>query len=435
MSLGGGTFLTQNKVLPGSYINFVSVARASASLSDRGYATIGLELDFGIENEVFTVTAEDFQKNAKKIFGYDYAHAKLKGLRDLFLNLNVLYAYRLNGGGVKASNTFATCKYCGTRGNDFKVSVSQNIDDETKFDVSLLFDDKVVEMQTVSAMSELVESDYVAWNDGATLEPTLALPLTNGTNGVVDGESHSTYLDKVEKYYFNILGCVSESDTIKGLYYNFTKRMREEVGAKFQCVLHNYSADYEGVINVKNVVNDSGYLTNSLIYWVVGAEASCNINKTLLNKKYDGEFVVNTDYTQTDLKNAILNGEFVFHNVGTTVRVLSDINSLVTTTLEKNELFFENQTIRVLDQIAVDIANLFNTKYLGVIPNDKDGRVSLWADIVKHHEELQKLRAIENFSPKDVTVSQGESKKAVVVSDYVTIVNAMAQLYMTVYVQ
>jgi hypothetical protein len=34
-----------------------------------------------------------------------------------------------------------------------------------------------------------------------------------------------------------------------------------------------------------------------------------------------------------------------------------------------------------------------------------------------------------------VTVAQGDTKKAVVVADYVTPVNAMAQLYMTVYVQ
>lgn len=40
MALGGGTFLTQNKILPGAYINFVSVAKASATLSDRGIATI-----------------------------------------------------------------------------------------------------------------------------------------------------------------------------------------------------------------------------------------------------------------------------------------------------------------------------------------------------------------------------------------------------------
>ncbi|MFQ7791549.1 MAG: phage tail sheath C-terminal domain-containing protein, partial [Monoglobus pectinilyticus] len=52
--------------------------------------------------------------------------------------------------------------------------------------------------------------------------------------------------------------------------------------------------------------------------------------------------------------------------------------------------------------------------------------------IVKHHEQLQEIRAIENFSEEDVTVEQGDAKRAVVVYDKVTVVNAMAQLYMTV---
>lgn len=36
---------------------------------------------------------------------------------------------------------------------------------------------------------------------------------------------------------------------------------------------------------------------------------------------------------------------------------------------------------------------------------------------------------------KNVTVEKGDTKKSVVVTDYVTPVNAMEQLYMTVYVQ
>ena len=45
------------------------------------------------------------------------------------------------------------------------------------------------------------------------------------------------------------------------------------------------------------------------------------------------------------------------------------------------------------------------------------------------------IRAIENFSGENVTVEKGDTKKSVVVTDYVTPVNAMEQLYMTVYVQ
>ena len=78
MSLGGGTFLTQNKVLPGTYINFTSAARAGANLSDRGYCAMAMELDWGVDGNVFTVEREDFRNNCKRIFGYDYTSDELK---------------------------------------------------------------------------------------------------------------------------------------------------------------------------------------------------------------------------------------------------------------------------------------------------------------------------------------------------------------------
>ena len=178
--------------------------------------------------------------------------------------------------------------------------------------------------------------------------------------------------------------------------------------------------------------SDEGWSEASLVYWVTGISAGCAVNKSNLNKVYDGEFAVNVDYTQTQLTKAIQAGEFTLHQVGDDIRVLEDINSLVTETETKAYIFKDNQTIRVIDQIANDIAVLFNTKYLGAVPNDEAGRISLWADIVKHHEQLQDIRAIENFTDEDVKVSQGDTKKAVVVQDAVTVVNAMAKLYMTV---
>ncbi|MDE6984909.1 MAG: phage tail protein, partial [Lachnospiraceae bacterium] len=128
MALGGGNFITQNKELPGAYINFVSTASASVKLSDRGIATMPLELDWGKEGEIFEVNSEDFQKNSLKIFGYAFDSPALKGIGDLFMGAKTLYAYRLNGGGEKASNAFATALYCGVRGNDLKVVVQANAD-------------------------------------------------------------------------------------------------------------------------------------------------------------------------------------------------------------------------------------------------------------------------------------------------------------------
>lgn len=431
MALGGGTFVAQSKVLPGAYINFVSLAAASATLSDRGIATMPLVLDWGMEDAVFEVTNADFQKNSMKIFGYPYDHEKLKGLRDLFKNIVTLYAYRLNGGGAKASNTYATAKCGGVRGNDLKIVIQKNVDDESMFDVKTVMDATVVDTQTVASAAALVANDFVTWKS-AELSITAGVPLEGGADATVDGSAHQTYLDKIESYSFNAIGVDTTEESIKGLYENFCKRLRDEVGAKFQAVIYNKAADHEGVINVKNKITDAGWNESALVYWVTGIAAGCAVNKSNMNKIYDGEFTVDVNYTQTQLIKAIQAGEFVLHKVGSDVRVLEDINSLVTTSDTKSDIFKDNQTIRVIDQIANDIAVLFNTKYLGVVPNDAAGRISLWADIVKHHEQMQTIRAIEDFSDKDVTVSQGNTKKAVVVNDAVTVVNAMAKLYMTV---
>ena len=50
----------------------------------------------------------------------------------------------------------------------------------------------------------------------------------------------------------------------------------------------------------------------------------------------------------------------------------------------------------------------------------------------QHHEQLEEIRAIEDFADSDVVVEQGNTKKSVVVTDAVTVVNAMSKLYMTV---
>ena len=182
MALGGGTFTAQNKVLPGAYINFVSAASANTNLSDRGVATMPLELDWGVEGKVFEVTNEDFQKNSMKIFGYAFDDPKMKGLNDLFLGAQKLYAYRLNGGGAKAANTMATALYSGTRGNDIRIAIQKNADDADKFDVITYLGTTKVDTQTVKTAKELVANDYVSFKEEIELEDTAAAPLTGGTN-------------------------------------------------------------------------------------------------------------------------------------------------------------------------------------------------------------------------------------------------------------
>lgn len=433
MALGGGTFTVQNKDLPGAYINFVSKASANAVLSDRGIATMPLELDWGKEGEVFEVTNGDFQKNSREIFGYEYTSDKLKGLRDLFLNIQTFYGYRLNGNGKKASNDLAEALYCGTRGNDLKITVQINIDDESLFDVKTILGTEVVDEQTVADAAGLADNKFLKWKSGTTLTVAAAVPLTGGENGTVSGADHQAYLDKVESFAFNTMGAAVTDDTTKSLYAAYNKRLRDEMGVKFQLVLYDYAkADYLGVISVNNKALDEEWSEASLVYWVTGVSAGCATNKSNQNRKYDGEFMIETPHTQNQLKAAIKAGKFTFHKVGTDVRVLEDINTMVTTSDTQGDIFKDNQTIRVIDQIGNDIAVLFNTKYLGVVPNDASGKNSLWSDVVAYYRQLQKIRAIEGFSDSDVVMKQGSTKKAVAIESGFTVVNTMGKLYMTV---
>lgn len=421
MALGGGVFTSQNKILPGSYINVISKAHAGAVLGERGVVALPIALSWGNEG-IITVTAEDFEKNSLKIFGYAYDAAEMKLLREVFKHAQKVHVYNTAVGGKAASCSNATAKKAGVRGNDMKLVIQKNIDDDSKFDVILYIGKTVVDEQTVATASELVENEYVTWTDGE-LSVTAGVNFTNGTNGTSDATSYQKALDVFEGYRFNVL--VSPDDSVNELYVAFTKRMRDAVGKKFQTVVVNTAADNEGVVNLLESQKDARY-------WVAGALAGCAINKSCTNMKYDGEYDIPCTETQIELENIIKSGVFAFHKVEGETNVLIDINSLVTYTDTKGEVFSSNQVVRVADQCANDTAALFNTKFLGKVQNDNAGRISFWNQVLTHRRELETMRAIDAYDSSLLTVERGEKPNSVVVYDEIVPISAMEKLYMTI---
>lgn len=344
--LGGGFYITQNKVLPGSYINFVNAAKATAAIGERG--TVAIALPIGKEaGTVFEITQIDFVTKCEELLGVKYGSDTVKPLREVFCHATKVYLYDL---------------------------------------------------------------------------------------GAEDTKDVADVVDAFEPYEFNILVAYTSVAEDITAYTTAVKSWRDNYGKKCQVVVYNTDGvDHEGVINVVSTVSEGD--AYALVAWVGGAEAGCAVNESCTNMIYDGEYTIVTDKTQAQLESCIENGQIAFHQVYGEVRLLEDINSFKTTTADKGEDFKSNQTIRVIDQIANDIAKLFNTKYLGKIPNNASGRVSLWADIVAHHRQLEEIQAIENFNSDLVTVEQGNTKKSVVVTDAITVTNAMAQLYMTVVIE
>lgn len=420
--LGGGTFTTQNKVLPGTYHNFVSKTSGTSNLGERGVVAMPVALKWGVAGEVMTVTAKEFYSDTFKIFGYNYTDSELLEIREVFKHASKVYFYNLGDTGAAAATCqYATAKKQGTRGNDLKIVIEKNVDDTSLFDVTLYLGTAIVHEQTVATISELSENDFVTWGTQA-LAATAGLAFTGGKEGTVDATAYQNALNAFESYQFNVLVCPDA--TMSEVYAAYTKRLRDDRGIKFQTVIPNViKVDYEGVVQL--------LAEQPVASWVAGALAGCAVNASCTNMTYDGEKTIPTTHTQVELENLIKTGVFAFHKVYDEVHVLVDVNSLVTYTDEKGKDFASNQTIRVIDQCGNDTAKIFNTKYLGKIQNDKNGRVSLWNDVLTHRRELETLRAIEAYDSGLLVIEQGKDKHSVVVTEEITPIGSMEKLYIT----
>lgn len=166
MAYGGGKFVVQNKVLPGYYFKLLSASKDAIALSDRGKVAVGLSLDWGTDEKVVTISGGQFQKDAAKYFGYDYASAKLAPIREMFKNATHLIFYRLNGGGAKATCKWATAKCSGVRGNDLTIVIAGAVDEPGKFDVFTYLKDEQgnnirKDKQRVASLDEIEDNDFV----------------------------------------------------------------------------------------------------------------------------------------------------------------------------------------------------------------------------------------------------------------------------------
>ena len=209
MSMGGGTFTVQNKILPGSYINFVSTASA-ATLGERGTAALPLELDWGPEGQIYALEAGEFNQTALKVFGHDATAAELLLIREALKRCSTLLVYRVNAGGAKAGATVGgmtvTARWGGTRGNSLRAAVQANADDEEKVDVVTYLEEQEVDRQTVAASggaADLKANDFVSFGTAETLTAAAATALTGGTNGTVNGAAYAAWLTALEVEDFN----------------------------------------------------------------------------------------------------------------------------------------------------------------------------------------------------------------------------------------
>jgi hypothetical protein len=422
------------------YINFKNESKAMGTIGTRGIVSLPLSLPWGPAKQVIAVEAGS---DTFDLFGYPLTAPQLLLVREALKRARTLLVYRLNSGtqasaGIGDLNV--TAKYGGTRGNDISIVIRPNIDDTDKVDVITLVDGREVDAQTVGAADELQPNGWVTFSGSGELTTTAGTPLAGGADGTVTAQDYLDYLAAIEVHEVQTIGLTATDASTKEVFVSFCRRLREEEGKKIQVVMENYpTADYEGVISVKNgvVLADGTSLSAAqAVAWVAGATAAAAANQTLTYDAYDGAVDVLPRYTNSQIIAALEAGEFVFTAMDGRAVVEQDINTLHTFTPEKGKAFRKNRVLRVLDGLAGDYMRVFSQSYIGKMPNNADGRNLFKSEIINITNQYQNIGAVQNFDPQtDVEVLPGADTDAVVVNQWVQPVDAAEKFYISVTVR
>lgn len=344
----GGTWTSQNKVLPGAYFNFLTNAPLSITLGDRGIVVLLQEVSVGAAGEMYEITPTD----------------------------------------------------------------------TSEYPVGVTDADKLLVNEILKNASKVILYNLGDAHTAGVITAALAALKTVDFNVIC-------YPYPAVTYAANQLSIAT-----------WIESMRDDEGIKIQGVLADYVADSEAIINVAQGVklSDGTTLTSEqTAAWVAGVTAGANIYQSNTGKKYVGAIDVSPRMTKTEMEAAITAGKFIFKvDTAQNVSAVYDINSLTTITVDKGAMFKKNRVIRTIDGINNDITEIFESNYIGKVNNNADGRSLLRASLIEYFNELQRLGAIQEFTPEDITVSAGIASDAVLIDCYIKPVDSVEKIYITV---
>lgn len=443
MNMAGGTWTSQNKVLPGVYIRFKTGTALGLTVGERGVVTICEPMSWGPVGQVTEVT---LTTDMTPITGYDITAPQNQFLQEMFKGTNrtsaptsILLYRPTASGSAQATATSgqltATAVYPGARGNDITIVITELTEPASSFLVSTVVDGAIVDQQTAEQVSDLVANAWVTWSGSGALAATTGVALTGGLDGTVQSAAYSSYLTAIEPYAFDVMVYDGSDSTVQTALLAFIERVNENNGQYCQLVASGLSnPDSRYVINSNSPVtlSDGTELTaNQVTWWLGGAEAGAMYNQSLTYATYPGAVstTMNTnDQFISDINAGLLD---LFAEDGV-VKVMQDINSLVTYTEDIGKVYRKNRVIRLCNTIANDIFQQFSANFIGVVNNNAAGRARFQAAIVGYLQQIQDNQGIQNFTPEDVEVLPGSDIDAIVVNVAIQAVDSVEKIYMTI---
>lgn len=444
--MAGGIWTSQNKVLPGVYINVKSQANNTASIGARGVVAICEPMKWGATGVISEYLPGD---DPTAITGYDITADENMFLREMTKGTDVssgpikILLYRPAGtSGAKATATVgaltATAKYNGTRGNDITLVIVADPDNAGYYDIETVVDGALVDTQNVNDLDNLAANAWVDFSGtGTTITATAGTALTGGVDPTVSATDYASFLTALEPYQFDIVAYDGTDNTVISAIASFVNRMNNNIGRKCQAVMGGDSAAVNNkyVIAVKNGVrlSDGTSLTaQQAVWWVAGSEAGATYFQSLTYAQYPGAIAANPKLTDAQAEAAVTGGLLCFIDTFGVTKVCTDINSKTSVTTAEGAEFKKNRVMRVVNQFCNDVYEHFSNYFIGKTDNNDEGRNLLRGWIVGYLNEMQANNGIQNLSADDVTVSAGDAIDAVVIDVAIQPTDSTEKIYVSV---
>ena len=444
MTMAGGTWTSQNKVLPGVYIRFTSSRGLGLVVGERGTVAICEPMSWGPVGEVMTVEPGD---DMRQYCGYDITAPQARFLNEIFKGTNrtsgpqtvLLYRPQATSSAsatVTSGALTATALYPGARGNDITIVITEDVDNEGSFQVSTVVDGYIMDEQTAATVENLVANDWVTWSGTGALTATVGAPLVGGADGTVAASAYSTFLTAIEPYHFDILIYDGSDTTVQDAMVQFIKRMNDDNGQYCQlCAAGLTNPDTRYVIDCESAVTltDGTQLTKyQVCWWLGGAEAGARYNQSLTFASYPNAVAVDPVMTNSEVIDALNAGQIVLFAEDGIIKIWQDINSLVTLTTDITKVYRKNRVIRLCNTIANDVYQQFSDNFIGVVNNNENGRMLFKNAIVGYLLDIQANEGIQNFTAEDVEVLPGTDIDAIVVNIVLQAVDSVEKIYLTI---
>lgn len=435
--MAGGTWnVTNQPVLPGLYMNFVSAAGTAIQPGVRGVVVAPVKSHWGPVGKFVEVASEAAIRELYTEDESDGASAFTTLYLALLGGPKKLLAYRiadstaapaeltLKSAAAAEDSVTLKAKYPGKRGNGFKVTIQPSLTVAGTKELKLYEGGTL--LRTISIGDGEAGKAAIAINEDPGNRWVIAEKIADGILADVSGESfaggtsgiagitNADYLKATEAFEtqdFHVLTLDGVTDAAlrvslaawvkrvrgegKGIIATLGGTAAEDTGADAvnRAIARSAALDFEGIVNVGTgaVMNGKSYSSAQVAAWVAGLIAGQSLKESATYAVSPFEDVTRR-WTHSEQEAGVQNGVLLLVHDGRKVKVLRGVNSLVTLREGQNKGWKKIRKIRVLDQINADLQRTAEDHYIGKVNNTEEGRLAL---IGAGKQYLQSL-ALEN---------------------------------------